>query len=107
MITVTVDAGVCGMKTIIKAHSEDMQQVQLTIDSGCPDIQKAAEELKTVEGMQEAFGKVGDTTVYQVLRQHCKHAACPVPAGIVKAVEAAAGLALPKDVSITMEKSDG
>ena len=32
--------------------------------------------------------------------QHCKHAACPVPSGIIKAIEVAAGLALPKDAHI-------
>jgi hypothetical protein len=34
--------------------------------------------------------------------KHCKHAACPVPSGIIKAIEVASGLALPKDASITV-----
>ena len=106
MINVEVDAGVCGMRTIIKANSEDMQKAQLEIQSDCPDIQKAAEELKEIDGMQEAFGKIGSTKVYEVLGRYCKHAACPVPAAIIKAVEAASGLALPKHATITMEKVD-
>jgi hypothetical protein len=36
--------------------------------------------------------------------KHCKHAACPVPSGIVKAVEVASGLALPKDASIKVRQ---
>lgn len=32
--------------------------------------------------------------------KHKQHAACPVPAGIIKAIEVAAGLALPKDAKI-------
>ena len=32
--------------------------------------------------------------------KHCKHTACPVPSGILKAIEVASGLALPKDASI-------
>lgn len=106
MIRVEVDAGVCGMNTVIKADSPDMQKVTLDIESGCPDIQKAAEELKELDAMQEVFGKVGNTSVYEILRKHCKHAACPVPSAIIKAVEAAAGLALPKGASISIEKID-
>ena len=106
MINVEVDAGVCGMKTVIKAKSEDMQKTLLEIQSDCPDIQKAAEELKELDAMQEAFGKIGSTKVYEILRKHCKHAACPVPSGIIKAAEAASGLALPKQATITMEKID-
>jgi hypothetical protein len=29
--------------------------------------------------------------------KHCQHASCPVPSGIIKAIEVASGLALPKD----------
>jgi hypothetical protein len=32
------------------------------------------------------------------------HPACPVPSGILKAIEVAAGLALPKDASIKPSK---
>ncbi len=106
MINVEVDAGVCGMKTVIKANADDMQKARLEIQSACPDIQKAAEDLKELDGMEEVFGKIGSTRVYEALRKHCKHAACPVPSGIIKAVEAASGLALPKQAVITMEKID-
>ncbi len=104
MINLEIDAGVCGMKTVVKAKSDDMQTARLDIRSDCPDIEKAAEELKEINGMQEAFGKIGNTVVYETARKYCKHAACPVPAAIIKAAEAACGLALPKDVAISMEK---
>jgi hypothetical protein len=38
--------------------------------------------------------------------KHCKHAACPVPSGIIKAVEVASGLALPKDASIQVSQEE-
>jgi hypothetical protein len=39
--------------------------------------------------------------------KHCKHTSCPVPSGIVKAVEVASGMALPKDASIkVMQEKD-
>jgi hypothetical protein len=106
MITVQTDPGICGLPTTVKASSEDMQNVKIEIDSKCPDIMKAAEEIKEVNAMEEVFGKIGENAIYTAAKKHCNHVSCPVPAAIVKAVEAAAGLALPKDVVITMEKSD-
>jgi hypothetical protein len=38
--------------------------------------------------------------------KHCKHAACPVPSGIIKAVEVASGLALPKNASIQVSQAE-
>ena len=38
--------------------------------------------------------------------EHCFHSACPVPVGIIKAVEVAAGLALPADVRMTISDDD-
>lgn len=104
MIKVTVDAGVCGFSSVIRAESEDMQHVKLEIESECPDIMSLAEELREVDAFQENFATIGSSKVYESARKYCKHAACPVPAGIHKAIEAAAGLALPKDATIRVEK---
>jgi hypothetical protein len=41
---------------------------------------------------------------YQLAAKYLTHSACPVPAGILKAVEVAAGLALPKDAAIKVSK---
>jgi hypothetical protein len=41
----------------------------------------------------------------QLAAKHCAHPACPVPVGIIKAVEVEAGLALAADVTIKLWKS--
>ncbi len=104
MIKTRVDAGVCGFKTTIKATASGMETVNVDIESECPDIRKVANILKEIDIMEEAFGKIGATRVYQTASQHCKHASCPVPMAIIKTAEAAAGLALPKNVTVTIEK---
>jgi hypothetical protein len=38
--------------------------------------------------------------VWELATKYCPHAACPVPVGILKAVEVEAGLALAANVSI-------
>ncbi len=104
MIVGKVDAGACGFQTRIEAAASGMETVRIHIESECPDIQKAAADLKEIAIMEEAFGKIGATRVYETIARYCKHASCPVPMAILKSAEAAAGIALPKTVSLTMEK---
>ncbi len=103
MTKTVINAGVCGFKTTIKAESQDGQNVNLQIESDCPDIRKMAESLKDVDAFSAVFGKMTDSPVYKLAAEHCSHAACPVPMGILKSIEAAGSLALPKDVSVTIE----
>ena len=98
---VNVMSGICGMITEIRATSDDpLKTVKLEINTRCEGIQKLAEELKEVDPMEEiSFHGEGPRTL-RMAAKHCKHTACPVPSGIIKAIEVASGLALPKDASI-------
>lgn len=98
MATVKVCAGVCGFITTIYTESEDMQEVAIKIESDCSHIMAMGSELDKVDGYQECFAQIGDGEVYKIARKCCKHAACPVPSAIIKAIEVACGLALPRDV---------
>lgn len=102
---VNVVSGICGMITEIRATSEDQSgMVNLEINTRCEGIQKLADELKVVNPMEEiSFGGEGPKTL-RMAAKHCKHAACPVPSGIIKAIEVASGLALPKDASIKVRQ---
>jgi hypothetical protein len=100
MVNVRIDAGVCGFITQIAAHSEDNQNVTLEITSTCPHVTNAAPGLTSVDAYTEIFTKPAATRTYEALSPHLPHVACPVYAGVLKAIEAAAGLALPRDSSI-------
>lgn len=102
MARVTVDAGICGFLTTITTLSEDQQQVRISYETDCPHAAKAREELTEVDAFQELFRKPHDTTVYRLLSAHLPHASCPLYSGFLKAIEAAAGLALPKDAILTI-----
>lgn len=104
MVEVKVNPGICGLSTIIKVDSEDMQNAVIEIVTECPNIKPMEQELKEVDGYEECFAKLGDSKIYELAKKYCKHAACPVPAAIVKGVEVACGLALPKDVEIKISK---
>ena len=102
---VNVMSGICGMITEIRATSDDRSgMVNLEINTRCESIQKLAGDLKAVNPMEEiSFGGNGPKTL-SMAAKHCKHTACPVPSGIIKAVEVASGLALPKDASIRVSQ---
>lgn len=77
---------------------------KLTITSTCKAIQQLALELPEVNPMQEISAKRATPQTLQMGLKHCYHAACPVPVGIIKAVEVEGKLALPKDVIIKVTK---
>ena len=106
MAKVTVDAGVCGFRTVIRATSDDMQHATVRIETSCPNLKPMTEAPLEIDAYVECFSKVGASSVYEVARQYCKHPGCPVPAGIIKGIEVACGLALPKDAVIRVSKED-
>ena len=77
---------------------------KITISSTCQAIQNLAQELTEVNPLQEISCKRGIPQTLQMGQKHCYHAACPVPVGIIKAIEVAANLALPKDAVIKVSK---
>jgi hypothetical protein len=99
-----IDAGICGFNTSVVAQAENMRKVKLTIESDCPQINKAAAQLDEMDMLEELKSGLGKGHVYEVLGTCVKHVTCPVGSGILKSAEAAAGLALPKDCTIKMSK---
>jgi hypothetical protein len=100
-------SGVCGFTTTVEARMDGSSEVLLAIESECNAIRRLAEELTQVNPWREFTYRGEGPLTFQEAARHCSHAACPVPVGIVKAVEIEAGLALPADVSIKLSQSDG
>lgn len=101
---VTVDAGVCKMKTVITAtNNPDTGMVDIEIQSDCPNVLKMSWSIKPICPYTEVEGVMCETDVYKLASESIPHAACPVPCGMVKAVEVAGGLGLKRDVTIKIE----
>lgn len=101
---VVVDGGICGFQTRIHAESDDAQNVTFKIASGCETagaFGKALAAKGAVDGYVE-IGAGSDGVVLTTARESFKGccAACAVPIGVFKAMQVAAGVALPKDVTI-------
>ncbi len=99
-----IHSGICGFTTEVEAAMNG-KACNLVIRSDCKSIQKLAQNLKQVNPFQEISFRQSIPQTIELGMQHCPHAACPVPVGIIKAVEVAAKLAVPADVSIKLSRS--
>ena len=104
---VEIEAGICGFRTMVEASSEDSQNVTFCINSDCEKIHGLSENLKALEPIDAYMeihpGRPGllMKTASENLPGCC--AGCAVPVGIFKGMQVAAGLALPRNISIKIE----
>ena len=104
MAKAEITSGICGFTAVVETRV-DGRSCTVSIESDCDAIQRLGEELTEVDPFQEiTFRKEGPKTL-RLGAKHCYHPACPVPVGIIKAVEVEAGLALPADAVIKLAKS--
>jgi hypothetical protein len=99
MTTVEVDAGVCGLVTRLRAAPGADGVVVLRGESDCPRVQEYLAGLQMVE-VSSALGRCFLEKVFEPAAQVGLHPACLVPVAVLKAMEVAAGLALPREACI-------
>jgi len=100
-----INAGICGFITVVTATA-DGSAVNLKIESECKAIQELAKHLTRVDPLKEISTRRMMPLTLEMGAKYCAHAACPVPVGIIKAVEVESGLALPAEASIQLSKTD-
>jgi hypothetical protein len=106
MAKAEIHAGICGFRTTVVAKKNEDGTVHLDVESDCKAVMKLAERIRDVDPYREfTWRRQGPQTLEQA-PQCLSHPACPVPSGIIKAVEVEAGLALPQDVTIKISKSE-
>ena len=103
MTKVQIEPGICGFTALVIAHSDDGQEVTVTVESGCKGVQKMAASLEQpMDAYEICFAKPGENPLYEAAAEHFpSHGGCPVIAGITKCVEAECRLALKKNATIT------
>jgi hypothetical protein len=98
-----ISAGVCGLETNVTVRSQGAR-CEIAIKSNCKFVQELAEELTEVEPLGEILSQDQVPRICHLAAKHRLHAACPVPTGILKAIEVESGLALPAEVSIVLSR---
>lgn len=106
--TVHIEAGVCGFQTKAQAVSDDGQHVIFDIETTCDKIALVGERIQH-NGPLDAFLEISSfdqSVILQVAKTTLTGccAGCVVPVGLFKALQVAAGLALPKDVHVALTK---
>jgi hypothetical protein len=94
-----ITAGICGFVTTVDVSCEEYK-CTIAIQSDCPDVQKLAAELTEADAFHEISYRGGRPRTFELGERYLPHAACPVPVGIIKAIEVAAELAFDRDVLI-------
>jgi len=106
MIKASVTPGVCNLATTVEVDSVDGMNVTITIESDCPQVQALAAELTEANAFQEVGRPVRGSRVLELAAAHRLHTTCLVPMGVLKAMEAAVGMALPGEASVRLERGE-
>ncbi len=102
-VRVRVDAGICGFTAVIEARKENGRNATVDITgSECEQIQRLAERLKGMT-LQELFTPITKNPAYVLAEKSGCHPSCPMPFAVMKAVEAAMEMAIPRDAGIRFE----
>lgn len=103
MIKVNIESGVCGFITNVQAEMGAKYTAKLTVESNCPHVKKIADNFGEFNAMKELFKK-GQSEILTLCQANLPHITCPVPIGLLKALEVSTGLALPKEAKISFNE---
>ena len=99
MAKAEIQSGICGFCTTVAATTSG-EMCGLAITSDCGNIKKLAGDRTEVDPLQEITYTGERPKILKKASEHLPHPGCPVPSGIIKAMEVESGLALPKDAAI-------
>jgi hypothetical protein len=99
MASAEIESGICGFCTTVRTTTEG-RKVRVEFETDCGYVEQLAEALTEVDPYKELSYRGEGPVTLKLAAEHLVHPACPVPSGIIKAIEVEAGLALPKDASI-------
>jgi len=104
MVVVTVTPGNCNFAARIEAAPDAEGNLRVSVASQCPRVREFAAAIASLSATCAAGWKCAEFFVYGPAARANLHPACPVPVSVLKALEVAAGLALPQDVALHFEK---
>jgi len=104
MTTVVVNSGACGFTVTITAEKGANKKVAISLETSCEMVQKMLADIASVDHRVTLTG-FRDNPVYLSAGKHLKHAACPVPSAILKAIEVETGMNVCKDATIVFKKN--
>jgi hypothetical protein len=102
-VCVQVAPGICGFDCTVCIRGVEKRVVALSIDDAqCEQIKKLAHSITHIS-LYDLFKPYSKNPVFVSAEKAGCHTTCPVPIAILKAVEAAFGVALKSDIGITFK----
>jgi hypothetical protein len=100
-----VDPGICGFPCIVKAQKKGARTVSIEISgSECEQIKKLSELVQDMS-LMELFKPITRNPVMISAQKSGCHTSCAIPLAILKTVEVAMEMALPRDVKLEVSKN--
>lgn len=100
IVRVEVDSGICGFSCVVEAKKTGRRHVSIRITgSDCEHIRRLSGKVNEMD-LRELFKPMTKNPVFVSAQQSGCHPSCPVPTAVLKAVEVAMEMALPKNVLI-------
>jgi len=104
IVRVEVDSGICGFFCVVEAKKTGRHQVSIRISgSDCEHIKRLSGRVNEMD-LKNLFKPMTKNPVFVSAQQSGCHPSCPVPTAVLKTVEVAMEMALPKDVYIKFKK---
>ncbi len=100
MTKVRINPGVCGFGVTVSVQKDQDRNIRVSLDTECEMVKKMAEEIAFLD-FRAPFSAIMHNPVYRSASKNLRHAACPVPCGILKAIEVELGACLPRPVDIS------
>ena len=99
MTRVVIQSGSCGFTVTVTAERNADRTVRIELDTECEMVRAMQEDLQGLDRMAPLTG-FQNNPVYRSAASRLKHVSCPVPSGILKAIEVETGMNVPRDAII-------
>jgi hypothetical protein len=103
IVRVTAEPGICGFPCVVEARRTGRYTVSVKIEGSECKHGKRLSGLVEKMTMKELFAPVTRNRVFLSAQKAGCHPSCPIPVAILKAVEVAMDMALPRDAVIKFE----
>lgn len=100
MTKVEINPGACGFLVTVTATKVGPKETNIVIQTDCEQVNEMSSMITHLTTQDILGFPFAEDRVYQAAKRVIRHAGCPVPCGIIKAVEAELGLAVKQDVLI-------
>jgi hypothetical protein len=104
MTRLIVEPGACGFTCKVEVETVGKYKVTVGLQSQCKQIKNLANALQEIDFLEISKGAYGQNSVTQSAARCKLHPSCPIPCGLIKAIEAELGMAVKKDISFIYEE---